>query len=157
VVFEDRVIEVEGYVDGANMDIGAGLEHGMCALGRIHAVLAAIDVPAPAIEAPFPNHVEAERALAWTRSGTATIRTGRPSVDDLRIADVADTLATELADAEIGTRGSLPRTVLCFVGMLAFIQAREARRRLMGEIAPDLVWSLDLVRRAEVWQHGFAT
>ena len=37
---------------------------------------------------------------------------GNPSADDLRIADVADALATELADAELVLQGSLPRQVV---------------------------------------------
>ena len=246
VAFDGRVVEVERYVAGDNMDTGAGLLHGMRVLGQIHDVLARVDAPSAARGAPFPNHVEANRALAWTRQGTATIRADNPSSDDLHAAHVADSLATELADVELELAGNLPRqlvhgdfwdnnvlfrdgeivllldldfmgerpriddlaltlyyanstfgdgyntpdrvatlgelvdhynrglareltaperaalpyavarTVLCFVGMLAFIQEPVARHNLVREIAPDLEWSLELVREVEPWHTAFA-
>jgi Ser/Thr protein kinase RdoA (MazF antagonist) len=246
VAFDGRVIEVERYVAGENMDIGAGLLHGMRVLGQIHDVLAGIDPPSAATTAPFPNHVEADQAFAWTRDGTATIRSGNPSADELRTAAVADTLAAELAGPELAIQSRLPRqlvhgdfwdnnvlfrngeivlvldldfmgerariddlaltlyyanstlgagynsperiatlrelvdsydggltvklsateraalpyalarTVLCFVGMLAFIQEAGSRSKLILEITPDLDWSLDLVRNVERWQTAFA-
>ena len=246
IAFDGRVVEVERYVAGDNMDTGAGLLQGMRVLGEIHDVLAGIDAPSAARVAPLPNHVEANRALAWTRQGTATIRAGNPSAADLHAAHVADCVATELADAEPALAGNLPRqlvhgdfwdnnvlfrdgeivllldldfmgerpriddlaltlyyanstygngyttpdriamlgelvdsydrglahplttaertalpyavarTVLCFVGMLAFIQVPVARDNLLREIAPDLQWSLDLVRDAPRWRTAFA-
>jgi homoserine kinase type II len=245
IAFDGRVVEVERYVAGDNMDTGAGLLHGMRVLGQIHDVLAGIDAPSAARDAPFPNHVGSNRALAWTRQGTATIRAGNPSADDLHAAQVADSLATELADAELELAGNLPRqlvhgdfwdnnvlfrdgeivllldldfmgerpriddlaltlyyanstygdgyttpermamlgvlvdgynrglaneltaaeraalpyavarTVLCFVGMLPFTPEPAARHNLVREIAPDLRWSLDLVRD-ERWRTAFA-
>jgi Ser/Thr protein kinase RdoA (MazF antagonist) len=246
IAFDGRVVEVERYVTGDNMDTGADLLHGMRVLGQIHDVLAGIDAPPAARDAPFPNHVEANRALAWTRQGTATIRAGNSSADDLHAVHVADRLATELADAEPQVAGNLPRqlvhgdfwdnnvlfrngeivllldldfmgerpriddlaltlyyanstygkgyntperiamladlvdsydrglvhelttaeraalpyavarTVLCFVGMLAFIQEPVARHNLVREIAPDLQWSLELVRDVQRWRTAFA-
>jgi Ser/Thr protein kinase RdoA (MazF antagonist) len=112
IAFGGRVVEVERYVAGDNMDTGAGLLHGVRVLGRIHDVLAGIDAPPAAGSAPFPNHVEANQALAWTRQGTATIRAGNPSADDLHAAHVADRLATELADAEVELADNLPRQLV---------------------------------------------
>ena len=101
ITYEGRAIEVERYVAGERMTIGDRLQAGMGVLGRIHDVLAGIDVPPAAKVAPFPNHVEADRALAWTHAGTARIRADDPSADDLRAADLADELAAALADAEL--------------------------------------------------------
>ena len=246
IEFDGRVVEVERYVAGENMDIGTGLLHGMGVLGQIHNVLAGMEPPPAAGLAPFPNHVEANQALAWTHEGTATVRAANPSTGELHTADLADILAAELADAELGIRHILPRqlvhgdfwdnnvlfrdedivlildldfmgerariddvaltlyytnstlgegyndprriaalrelvdsydraltrklsvteraalpyalarTVLSFVGMLASIEDAPSRHRLVREIAPDLQWSLDLVRSVEQWQTAFA-
>ena len=112
IAFDGRVVEVERYVAGENMDTGAGLLHGMRVLGQIHDVLAGIDAPPAARAAPFPNHVEANHAFAWTHHGTATIRAGSPSADELHTADLAETLAAELAEAELPLQGDLPRQLV---------------------------------------------
>jgi homoserine kinase type II len=113
VSFEGRAVEVERYVGGERMTIGDLLRTGMGVLGRIHDVLAGVDVPSAARSAPFPNHVEASRALAWTRAGTARIRADGPATDDrLRAADLADELAAALAEAERPLHDHLPRQLV---------------------------------------------
>jgi len=245
VSLDDRVVEVERFVPGENMDLGERLQHGMRLLGRIHTVLAGIDPPPAAKVAPFPNHVEARYAPAWTRGGTAVMRADHPTTGDLHAADLADELANALANEArlvsdhlprqlvhgdywdnnvlfrgddivlvldldfMGERpriddvaltlyytnstlgagyddpsrvaflanlvdaydtgltrrlsateraalpGALARTVLSFVGMLASIDDASARQRLVREIAPDLEWSLDLVRDVDRWRAAF--
>lgn len=110
--FDGQVVEVERYVAGKNMNIGTSLLSGMRALGQIHNVLAGMETPPAAEVAPFPNHVEANQALAGTHQGTAAIRAANPSSGELHTADLADTLATELADAELGLRHALPRQLV---------------------------------------------
>jgi Ser/Thr protein kinase RdoA (MazF antagonist) len=110
--FEGRVVEVERYVAGENMDLGAGLLHGARVLGEIHDVLAGVDALPAANVAPFPNHVEANQAFAWTHHGTATIRAGAASADELHAADLAEMLASELAEAEVPLQGDLPRQLV---------------------------------------------
>jgi homoserine kinase type II len=112
ITVDDRVVEVERYVPGESMDLGARLRHGLRLLGRIHTVLAGID-PSPAAKvAPFPNHVEASDALAWTRAGTAVIRADHPTTDDLHAADFADQLAIALADDGRLVEDHLPRQLV---------------------------------------------
>jgi Ser/Thr protein kinase RdoA (MazF antagonist) len=112
VTYEGRAIEVERFVAGERMTIGDRLLAGIEELGRIHDVLAGIDVPPAAKVAPFPNHVEADRALEWTRGGTARIRADDPSADGLLAADLADQLAIALAVAELPLRNELPRQLV---------------------------------------------
>ncbi len=112
IAFDGRVIEVERFVAGDNMDIGSGLRHGVRVLGQIHTVLAGVEAPSAAKAAPFPNHVDAIQAFAWTHHGTATIRTGSPSIGELHAADLADQLAAELADAELPLQAALPRQLV---------------------------------------------
>ncbi len=112
ITYEGRAIEVERHVAGERMTIGDRLQAGMGVLGRIHDVLAGIDVPPAAKVAPHPNHVAADRALAWTHAGTARIRAGDPTADDLRVADDADELAAALADAELPLVDHVPRQLV---------------------------------------------
>ena len=112
ITFEGRTVEVERYVAGERMTIGDRLLAGMGVLGRIHDVLAGIEVPSAARSAPFPNHVEADRALDWTRAGTANIRADDPAADDLRVADLADELAAARAEAELPFHDHVPRQLV---------------------------------------------
>ena len=112
IAFHGRAVELERYVAGENMDRGVGLLHGMRVLGQIHHVLAGIDAPPAAKAAPFPNHVEANHALAWTHHGAATIRTGNPSAAESRAADLAEMLAADLAGAELPIHANVPRQLV---------------------------------------------
>ena len=109
---EDRVIEVERYVAGDSMDIDGGLRDGMTVLGRIHTVLSEVDAGIAGRAAPFPNHVDPEHALVWTRAGTATIRAREPTSEERRAADLADVLAAELRDSELGLARVVPRQLV---------------------------------------------
>jgi homoserine kinase type II len=66
-------------------------------------------------------------------------------------------LATPLSDAE---RAALPlalaRTVLCFIGMVPLIDKEPSRRRHVRVSAPDIEWSLDIVRNLERWREAFS-
>jgi homoserine kinase type II len=101
VEHDGRVIEVERFVGGDVMDLDDGLEVGLPVLARIHEVLAELDPPPGSSIAPWPNHVEAEAAYAWTHQGTAALRAGSPSDTDLLVAGLAEDLAAELADVEL--------------------------------------------------------
>ena len=112
IAVDDRVVEVERFVDGENMDLGQRLLHGMRVLGRIHTVLADIDAPPAAKVAPFPNHVEANQAPAWTSEGTAAMRARHPTTEDLHAAAIADQLAVALAEEERLVWHDLPRQLV---------------------------------------------
>jgi homoserine kinase type II len=101
VEHDGRVLEVEEFVGGDVMDLDDGLEIGVPVLARIHGVLAELDPPPGASAAPWPDHVDAEAAFAWTHQGTAALRAGTPSDTDLLVAGLAEDLAAELADAEL--------------------------------------------------------
>ncbi len=105
VEHDGRVVEAEEFVGGEAMDLDDGLDVGMPVLARIHEVLGGLDPPPAATVAPWPNHVGAEAAYAWTQQGTATLRAADPSsdgpsADDLLVADLAEELAGELAEVE---------------------------------------------------------
>ncbi len=66
-------------------------------------------------------------------------------------------LEGSLSNAE---RAALPlalaRTVLCFVGMVPLIDAEPSRRRHVRLSAPDIEWSLGIIRNVDVWRDAFS-
>jgi hypothetical protein len=51
---------------------------------------------------------------------------------------------------------ALARTVLCFIGMVPLIDKEESRRRHVRLSAPDIAWSLEIVRDLDLWQSALA-
>jgi Ser/Thr protein kinase RdoA (MazF antagonist) len=91
--FDDCVLEVEEYVNGAPMDSWERLRNGMRTLGRMHALMADLDIRVPP---PIANYLPQELALAATREATAVIRGWGPTPQEERYAEIAETLARML-------------------------------------------------------------
>ena len=89
----DCVFEVESYMAGAPMDSWERLSTGMRALGRLHSLMADLDVRVPP---PIANHLPQEIALAATLDATAIIRSWGPTAQEERYAECAETLARML-------------------------------------------------------------
>lgn len=68
--------ELEPYVDwNRGMKTPGLLERGFAALGRLHDVLAGLELPAAAQIAPHANHLSSEEAARLTREGSRRIHT----------------------------------------------------------------------------------
>lgn len=96
-----RVLEVEAYVPGEPMNLGDELRQGMALLARVHGALAPFRASREGREPAHPNHVSAERALAWTQRGTRWLRRSL-NPQHSRVADLAERLAERLAALEKG-------------------------------------------------------
>lgn len=98
---DGRLVEVEPFVErDAEMDSWERLEIGLPLLGRVHTLLASTTVSHDGATPPFANHVEPQDALDWTDRATQRIRRwDHPTPDELRLADLAEELARELAPA----------------------------------------------------------
>lgn len=110
--FGERLLEVERYVSGEDMDIEHGLTTGLPLLGRIHTALCDLQAPAAAFEAPVANHVGPEEALEVTRAGIAAIHGMDAAPDEIELGDLALRLAQELREAELTLAMSLPRQLV---------------------------------------------
>ncbi len=108
----EHLVEVEPFVESdAHMDslphIGAGLPM----LGRVHDLLAGIDLAATAHWVPpFANSVDPVGVVDATRVGTDPIRSWDPTHEESALADAADRLAAACAEARtpfIGLPGQL--------------------------------------------------
>jgi homoserine kinase type II len=51
---------------------------------------------------------------------------------------------------------ALARTVLCFIGMVPLITSEASRRRHVRLSAPDVAWSLDVVRNLDRWRSALS-
>jgi len=106
------LIEVERYVSGENMEIGARLLAGMPILARIHNELSRIDAGPAARQAPTASHVDARLVLRSTHQATAAIRSWAASPEEERIATLSELLAAKLHQAERPFVGVLPRQLV---------------------------------------------
>src|SRR6185437_9743928 len=89
-----RLLEVERFVDhDGKMDSWDRLERGLPLLGRIHALLHAVEVSTEGRTPMFANHVEPAQAQPATARGTARIRGWQPTPAEQRLASMADELA----------------------------------------------------------------
>jgi len=96
--FGDCVLEVERYIAGVPMASWAQLRTGMRALGRLHSLMADLDVEAPP---PIANHLPQELALAATLDAAAVIRAWGPAAQEKRYAESAEALARLLPVAPL--------------------------------------------------------
>ncbi len=88
--FGECVLEVERYVSGGPMDSWERLCAGMFALGRLHALMADLDVAVPP---PIANHLPQELAWEATLDATAVVRGWGPTPEEERLAEIAEALA----------------------------------------------------------------
>jgi hypothetical protein len=89
----ERLVEVERFIpyDG-RMNTPPQLARGLPILGRIHTLLAGMEVSPAGRTAEFANHIEPGRVLAGTRAGTARIRRWQPTQAERRMAGQAERL-----------------------------------------------------------------
>jgi homoserine kinase type II len=106
----DRLVEVDRFIghDGA-MNTPGRLARGLPLLGRMHALLAGIEVSAAGRAVEFANHIEPGAALASTRAGAARIRSWHPTPQERRMAGQAERLAELVTAGEAGLAAGLPR------------------------------------------------
>jgi Ser/Thr protein kinase RdoA (MazF antagonist) len=99
--FGDCVVEVEHYVNGGFMDSLARLRVGMQALGRLHTLMADLDVEIPP---PIANYLPAKDALDATLDAVSVIRTWDPTPEEVRYAEIAEALARMLPVTDLRTQ-----------------------------------------------------
>jgi homoserine kinase type II len=106
----DRLVEVERFIghDGA-MNTPGRLARGLPLLGRMHAMLAGIEVSPAGRVVEFANHIEPGAALAGTRAGAARIRSWHPTPWEQRMAEQAERLAGLVAAGAAGLAAGRPR------------------------------------------------
>jgi len=108
-----RLLEVERFVDhDGKMDSWDRLERGLPLLGRIHALLHAVEVSTEGRTPMFANHVEPAQAQPATARGTARIRGWQPTPAEQRLASVADELAELVSAGERAFFEALPRQLV---------------------------------------------
>jgi len=109
LMWDRRVVEVEGYIPGQKMRADDQLVRGMAVLGRIHTTLQSLTVSPAGRTAPTANNIEPWRLLAATRLTTDLLRADPETVG---LADRADELAGRLVDAERAVTPVLPRQIV---------------------------------------------
>jgi len=87
--------------DGA-MNTPGRLACGLPLLGRMHVLLAGIEVCAAGRAVEFANHIEPGGMLAGTRAGAARIRGWHPTPQERRMAGQAERLAELVTAGEAG-------------------------------------------------------
>ena len=109
MVFRDRLVEVEGFVDrDADMDSWAALEAGMPVLARTHDCLRGLPLSEAGKHPLFANYVGSADALAATLDGTERIRSWGPTQAELALVADAERLAHLVSNAETGLTAELP-------------------------------------------------
>lgn len=102
-----RVVEVEEYIAGENMDLGDRLRAGMPYLGRVHSILATVNVVEDGKRAPHSNQVDPENVLVRAARASEDLRAGHPG-----LADLADQVAARVHAAESPLLSALPRQLV---------------------------------------------
>jgi Ser/Thr protein kinase RdoA (MazF antagonist) len=92
-VFDDCVFEVERHINGTPMSSWEQLRIGMRTLGRLHSLMADLDIQVPP---PIANHLPEAHALAATLDAMAVVRAWGPTRQEERYAAIAETLAEML-------------------------------------------------------------
>jgi len=107
------LVEVERFVphDG-RMNTPRRLARGLPILGRIHSLLADVDVSPAGRAVEFANHIEPGQVLAGTRAGVARIRSWHPVPQERRMAGQAERLAELVAAGEAGLAAGLARQMV---------------------------------------------
>jgi Ser/Thr protein kinase RdoA (MazF antagonist) len=113
VMVGGRPVEVERFIphDG-RMHTPQRLARGLPLLGRIHTLLARVNVSTAGRTVEFANHIAPERVLARTRAGTQRIRHRHPTPLERRMAGQADRLADLVAAGEAALVAGLPRQLV---------------------------------------------
>jgi Ser/Thr protein kinase RdoA (MazF antagonist) len=108
-----RLVEVERFIPhDRRMNTPRRLAIGLPILGRIHALLADVDVSAAGRTVQFANHIEPGDVLAGTRAGTRRIRCWHPTPAERRLASQAEHLAELVAEGEAALAAGLPRQLV---------------------------------------------
>lgn len=99
--FQGRAVEVEPYLAApAVMHTLPRVRTGLTVLGRIHALLQAFPADPAAAGPRFANYVAADGLVQAVATGTRRIRAWQPSPAEARLADLADQLASTLAEQQ---------------------------------------------------------
>jgi Ser/Thr protein kinase RdoA (MazF antagonist) len=108
-----RLVEVERFIphDG-RMNTPPRLARGLPMLGRIHILLAGLQVSPAGRTAEFANHIGPDRVLAGTRAGARRIRRWHPTPDERRMASQAERLAELVVAGEAALAAGLPRQLV---------------------------------------------
>ena len=88
------------------------LARGLPMLGRIHTLLAGMEVSPAGRAAEFANHIESGQVLEGTGAGAARIRSWHPTPSEQAIAGEAERLAELVAAGEAGLVAGLPRQLV---------------------------------------------
>lgn len=106
----DRLVEVERFIrhDG-RMKTPPRLARGMPVLGRIHTLLADIEVSHAGRSVEFANYIEPGRVLAGTQAGSARVRSWHPTSAERLLAGQLGEL---VAAGEAGLAPKLPRQLV---------------------------------------------
>jgi len=108
-----RLVEVERFIphDG-RMNTPPRLARGLPILGRIHTLLAGMQVSPAGRTAEFTNHIRPDQVLAGTLAGADRIRRWHPTPHERRMASQAERLAELIAAGEAALAARLPRQLV---------------------------------------------
>ena len=113
IEFNDRLVEVEHYVDhDVCMDSWERLETALPMLGHIHTILRGIATSPEGKYPVFANHLESQIALECTQSGTQRIRGWASSPYEVHLAATAEELAHLVTTVEHDLILVLPRQLV---------------------------------------------
>lgn len=108
-----RLLEVERFIPhNGTMKTPQRLARGLPILGRIHALLAGMQVGPGGRIVEFANHIEPSRVLPGTRAGAARIRQWQPAPWERQMASEAERLAELVAAGEAALAPGLPRQLV---------------------------------------------
>jgi Ser/Thr protein kinase RdoA (MazF antagonist) len=114
VRLEDRLVEVEAYVDhDAVMDSWQRLEAGMALLAQTHNLLRHLEVGGEEGRRPrFANHLASADVASSVHQGAERIRSWEPTPAERRLAALAEELADLITRAEAGLVARLPHQLV---------------------------------------------
>ena len=99
--FDDCVLEMERYVVGGPMDSWERRRIGMRTLGRLHTLMADLDIEVPP---PIANHLPQELALAATLDATSVVQAWDPTPQEEQYVESAEALARMLPVMDLPTQ-----------------------------------------------------
>lgn len=103
------MVEVEDYVEhDANMDTWERIKIGLPFLGRTHTILKTVRLDDQYKQPMIANHISAEEVLDVITSGIDRIHSWDSTPEQVKFADVAETLAHRLQSVEKVFAGKLP-------------------------------------------------
>jgi Ser/Thr protein kinase RdoA (MazF antagonist) len=98
---DGHLMEIEPYISfDSKMDTWERLEQGLPLLGRLHDRLLTLDVPQVGRIAPAANSIDREHVVEGVRQGATRLRDIYISDDELKLADLSEMLAEQVASAE---------------------------------------------------------